>query len=131
MDFPWNAATLYQGFFAGLQEAAALIDPQKWGYLPSTYTTQSTPASCEATVFYGNFDLGIVPVDFALRDFDTLGASITIPSHSFYVGEYTGPVFLGNGNRKLPFSLVSNVQTVAKMNFCFRGCDLLRTTLRS
>lgn len=103
--FSWNAATLYQGFFAGLQEAAALVDPQKWGYLPSTYTTQSTPASREATVFYGNFDPGIVPVDFALRDFDTLGASITIPSHSLYVGEYTGPVFLGNGNGKLPLSI--------------------------
>ena len=100
--FSWNAATLYQGFFAGLQEAAAPVNPQRWGYLPNTYTTQSTPASREATVIYGNFDPGIVPLDFELRDIDTIGASITIPSHSLYIGKYPGPLFLGNSSGKLP-----------------------------
>ena len=98
--FSWNAATLYQGFFAGLQEAAAQIDSQRWGYLPNTYTTQSIPASREATVFYGNFDPGIVPVDFELRDTDTLGASISIPAHTLYVEEYPmdwyGSIFRGS-----------------------------------
>ena len=128
--FSWNAATLYQGFFAGLQEAAALVDPQRWGYLPNTYTTQSILASREATVFYGNFDPAIVPLDFELRDCDTLGASISIPSHSRYVGEYTGPVFLGNGNGKLFVQTLHCEMNKGKLN-CSRGCDVLRTTLWS
>ena len=107
--FSWNSATLYQGFFAGLQLPAAQVDPQKWGSLPLSYTTQSTPASRAASVFYGNFDPGIVSVDYALRDTDTLGASISIPAHTVYVEEYTGPVFLGNGNGKLRVSLVSSL----------------------
>lgn len=106
--FSWNAGTLYPSFFAGFQEAAALVEPQKWGYLPHVYTTQATAASRAATVFYGDFDPGIVPVDFELlRDLTTVGAAITIPSHSVYVEEYTGPVFLGNGDGKLPSLLIS------------------------
>lgn len=115
--FSWNAATLYQGFFAGFQVAASIVDPVKWGYLPTTYTTQSTPASREATVFYGNYDRGIVPLDYELRDFDTLGASITIPSHSLMVEEYKGPVFLGNGDGKSQCSWDNTLHISADMHF--------------
>ncbi|KAK4238040.1 hypothetical protein C8A03DRAFT_33997 [Achaetomium macrosporum] len=99
----WNAATLYPAFFAGFQVAAAQVDPAKWGHIPTSYTTQSTPRSREITCFYGDYDKGILPLDFELRDFDTLGASITIPSHTVYVKGYTGPVFLGNGDEDATF----------------------------
>ena len=70
----------------GKRTKRAIMGSLDQAYLPNTYTTQSTPASREATVFYGDFDPEIVPLDFELRDFDTLGASISIPSHSRYVG---------------------------------------------
>jgi pimeloyl-ACP methyl ester carboxylesterase len=124
----WNAATLYPAFFAGFQVAAAQVDPAKWGHIPTSYTTQSTPRSREITCFYGDYDKGILPLDFELRDFDTLGASITIPSHTVYVGSYTGPVFLGNGDGTFDPPPLPNWKgkTLTKTHKTNRRCHVLR-----
>ena len=95
----------------GKRTKRAIMGSLDQAYLPNTYTTQSTPASREATVFYGDFDPEIVPLDFELRDFDTLGASISIPSHSRYVGSI-GPVFLGNGNGNGKLPVQSSLSTL-------------------
>lgn len=98
--FTWNIQELYPAFLSGLQVSASGLEKPEWKDFPSTYTTQSTPEGRQAAVFYGDFDPNIVPVDFYLRDVDTLGLSISLAYHLVTPNLYKGPVMLANGDRK-------------------------------
>ncbi|KAL8989051.1 MAG: hypothetical protein Q9169_008447, partial [Polycauliona sp. 2 TL-2023] len=93
----WDTTWVYPAFLSGLQQSAAQIDPDKWGDVPPQYQTQPTRQTREATVFYGDYDAGILDPDFSLRDFDSIGAAVTFTQHLVHAPEYTGPVFLGIG----------------------------------
>ena len=91
---------MYPAFLYQFQASANLVDPVRWGHLPPTYTTQYTPASRKAALFAGNFDEGVLPIDYAHRDLDTLGGAVTLSWHSVLADNYKAPVFLGIGDRK-------------------------------
>lgn len=97
----WDATWLYPAFLSGLQLAAAQVDPGRWGNIPLEYLTQSTREAREVSCFYGSYDRGILEPDFYYRDFDSLGASMTVAYHLVDAPEYRGPVFLGIGESKL------------------------------
>lgn len=99
--FTHNALWLYPGFLAGLQAPANQIDPEKWRDIPSTYQSTSTLQSRVVACYYGDYDQEQLVYDFENRDFDSLGAAITLVLHMSAAPEYRGHVFIGNGDRKL------------------------------
>lgn len=96
----WDISWLYPAFLAGLQASAQLIDPEKWGHIAPMYQTQSTREGRKAACFAGSYDEEIVEHDWLTRDFDSLGAAITLTYHLVEAPKYKGPVFLGIGDRK-------------------------------
>ncbi|KAL4890077.1 Alpha/Beta hydrolase protein [Aspergillus ambiguus] len=101
--FTWDIQDLYPAFLSGLQVAANGLEKPEWKQYPAEYTTQMNPAGRRAAVFYGNFDPEIVPVDFYLRDLDTLGLSISLAYHLVTPNLYKGPVMLANGDQDATF----------------------------
>jgi pimeloyl-ACP methyl ester carboxylesterase len=77
----WDLTWIYPAFLAGLQTSARAIDPEKWGHLEPYYQTQPTLAAREVACFFGEYDHDALVVDFATRDFDTLGAAVTFTYH--------------------------------------------------
>lgn len=98
--YSWDVTNLYPGYLAGLQAPVNTLERPEWKKYSSYYQSQSTPASRQAVVFYGDFDPAILPVDFALRDMDALGLALSFGYHLVSAPEFTGPVFIGDGNRK-------------------------------
>ncbi|KAL8915288.1 MAG: hypothetical protein Q9172_006906 [Xanthocarpia lactea] len=103
----WDVTWLYPAFIYGVHAPAAQIDPERWGHLPLQYLTHPTPEARETACFYGSFDRNILAADFYYRDFDSLGAAITLTYHLVDAPEYRGPVFLGIGESKLYASIFS------------------------
>ncbi|KAL9599304.1 MAG: hypothetical protein Q9219_003931 [cf. Caloplaca sp. 3 TL-2023] len=121
----WNLKNLYPGYIAGLQAPVNTLEKPEWRNISSLYQSQSTPAARQAVVFYGDFDPDILAVDFELRDMDALGLAFSFGYHLVSAPQYTGPVFLGNGNRKsyllqmISLSLKFNVED---SSFCNPEC---------
>lgn len=101
--FSWDVTNLYPGYLAGLQAPVNTLERPEWKQYSSYYQSQSTPASRQAVVFFGDYDPAIVPVDFELRDMDALGLALSFGYHLVSAPQYTGPVFIGDGNRKFEF----------------------------
>ncbi|KAK0615282.1 Alpha/Beta hydrolase protein [Bombardia bombarda] len=99
----WDASWLYPAFLAGLQVSANLIDPVKWKHVPSLYQTQSTIEGRRSACFAGKYDEEALQVDWKTRDFDSLGAAITLTYHLKTSPEFRGPVFLGIGDQDSTF----------------------------
>lgn len=100
LGISWDLLWIYPAFLAGLQEAARNIDPARWGALPAFYQTHATLVGREVACFYGAYDRGALEADFANRDFDSLGAAITLPYHLITAPVFSGPVFMGIGESK-------------------------------
>ena len=66
--FSWDVTNLYPGYLAGLQAPVNTLERPEWKQYSSYYQSQSTPASRQAVVFFGDYDPAILPIDFALRD---------------------------------------------------------------
>ena len=96
--FTWNAGLLYPGYLAGFQTSARLVDPQRWGTFSPQYLTQATAAARKVAAFFGDYDREVLPIDFELRDLNTLGAAMALPFHSVTAHQFRGPVFLGIGD---------------------------------
>ncbi|KAL8680156.1 MAG: hypothetical protein Q9186_003623 [Xanthomendoza sp. 1 TL-2023] len=96
----WDPSWIYPAFLSGLQQPAAQIDPDRWGQVPPQYQTQPTREARLTACFYGSFDPGVLEHDFNQRDFDSLGAAMTLTYHLVHAPEYQGPVFLGIGESK-------------------------------
>lgn len=96
--FTHNALWVYPGFLAGLQASANQIDPDKWGDIPSTYQSTSTLESRVVACYAGNYDREQLVYDHEHRDFDSLGAAITLVLHMLDAPEYKGHVMLANGD---------------------------------
>ncbi|KAI0194246.1 Alpha/Beta hydrolase protein [Astrocystis sublimbata] len=99
----WDTSWIYPAFLSGLQAPARQIDPEKWGHLPVEYQTQSTREGRIVACFAGDYDHDITELDWQTRDFDTFGAAITFTYHLVTAPEYSGPVFLGIGERDSTF----------------------------
>jgi hypothetical protein len=98
--FSWNVSNAYPGFLAGLQVPVNSLDKPAWKNLSSYYQTQPTRDTRQAVCFYGDFDKGLLPTDFEMRDMDSVGQAVSFGYHLVPAPEFTGPFFLGNGNRK-------------------------------
>lgn len=98
--FTHNALWVYPGFLAGLQASANQIDPEKWGDIPSTYQSTSTLESRVVACYAGKYDREQLVYDHEHRDFDSLGAAITLVLHMLDAPEYKGHVMLANGDGK-------------------------------
>lgn len=124
--FTHNALWLYPGFLAGLQAPAKQINPGEWGDIPSTYQSTSTLQSRAVACYYGKYDHEQLVFDFENRDFDSLGAAITLGLHMLEAPEYKGHVFIGNGDRRLS----KHDLTIAFANISNRrGCYVLWSPL--
>ena len=97
----WESSWVFPAFLYGLQSPAAQVDPERWGHIPREYWTHPNIEARETACFHGSYDPGIVEMDYNLRDFDSLGASVTVLLHLVHAPEYRGPVFLGIGRSKL------------------------------
>lgn len=104
--FSHNSLWLYPGFLAGLQAPAYQIDPVRWRDIPWTYQSTSTLQSRAVACYYGDYDHKQLVFDFENRDFDSLGAAITLVLHMLKAPDYKGHVFVGNGDRK--FEILCN-----------------------
>lgn len=99
--YSWVVTDLYPGYLAGLQAPVNTLGISAWANYSSFYQSQSTPQSRQAVVFYGDFDPAVLPIDYnEIRDMDALGLALSFGFHLIAAPKYTGPVFLGNGNRK-------------------------------
>ncbi|KAJ5237223.1 valacyclovir hydrolase [Penicillium chrysogenum] len=99
----WDSSWIYPAFLAGLQAPAPQIDPARWGQIPATYQTQSTREGRKVACFAGSYDENILEYDWNTRDFDSMGAAVTFVYHLVEAPKYTGPVFLGIGDRDATF----------------------------
>ena len=104
--YSWVVKNLYPGYLAGLQAPVNGLEKPEWRNISSLYQSQSTPQARQAVVFYGDYDPNILPVDFDLRDMDALGLALSFGYHLIPAPNYTGPVFIGDGNRKFPSILM-------------------------
>lgn len=98
--YSWDTTDIYPAFLSGLQVPVKTLERPDWKNLPATYSSQSTPAAREAAVFYGSFDREVAELDYEMRDKDALGLAMSFTYHIVSAEEYTGPVFIGNGDRK-------------------------------
>ncbi|KAG0128362.1 putative valacyclovir hydrolase, partial [Tuber indicum] len=96
--FTHNALWVYPGFLAGLQASANQIDPEKWGDIPSTYQSTSTLESRVVACYAGKYDHEQLVYDHEHRDFDSLGAAITLVLHMLDAPQYKGHVMVANGD---------------------------------
>ena len=112
--YSWDVTNLYPGYLAGLQAPVNTLEKPEWRNISSLYQSQSTRQSRQAVVFYGDFDPAIVPVDFELRDMDALGLALSFGYHLVTSPQFTGPVFIGDGNRKFAQIHVPNVLCLDK-----------------
>jgi pimeloyl-ACP methyl ester carboxylesterase len=98
--YTWKKDHMYPAFLSGLQGPGNSLGVPHWNSYPDLYSTQTTPASRQAAVFYGDYDPDMLPVDFALRDMDALGLAITFAYHVVSVPRFRGPVMMAIGQRK-------------------------------
>ncbi|KAL1623263.1 hypothetical protein SLS56_008368 [Neofusicoccum ribis] len=103
LGISWDISWLYPAFLSGLQASAPQIDPETWGHISPMYQTQSTPEGRKLACFYGNYDPEIIEVDWNTRNFDSLGAAITLTYHLVSAPAYSRPVFLGIGEQDSTF----------------------------
>ncbi|RPB02886.1 putative valacyclovir hydrolase [Choiromyces venosus 120613-1] len=101
--FTHNALWVYPGFLAGLQASANQIDPEKWGDIPSTYQSTSTLESRVVACYAGMYDHEQLVYDHEHRDFDSLGAAITLVLHMLDAPDYKGHVMVANGDEDATF----------------------------
>ncbi|ROT41606.1 hydrolase [Sodiomyces alkalinus F11] len=97
LGITWDLAWIYPAFLTGMQTAANLVDPERWGDLDGWYQTQPTRATRRLACFAGDFEEGAVQTDFETRDIDTFGTAVTFTYHLVTAPQYVGPVFLGLG----------------------------------
>ena len=127
--YSWNVDNLYPGYLAGLQSPVNQLEKPEWRNISSLYQSQSTPQARQAVVFYGDFDPNIVPVDFGLRDMDALGLALSFGYHLVPAPNFTGPVFLGDGNRESHLSPHINVKSQSTSAYYSRQRILLSAIL--
>ena len=98
--FTWNITDAYPGFLSGLQVPVNSLEKSEWKHLQAYYQTQPTAVTRESVCFYGDYDQGLLPTDFKLRDMDSLGQAVSFGFHLVQAPDFKGPFFLANGNRK-------------------------------
>jgi pimeloyl-ACP methyl ester carboxylesterase len=127
--YSWDATDIYPAFLSGLQVPVKTLERPDWKNLPATYSSQSTPAAREVAVF---FDHEVAGLDYEMRGKDALGLAMSFTYHIVSAKEYTGPVFVGNGDRRskvllgeLAYSNVDGTLTLyfaEDSTFCGKEC---------